>query len=323
MKKRKGVAIPGWAIGVIAVIAALFVVQSGFLGSTVGGGGGGGGDGGCLFAAPGVVAAENCGTSADTSVRVFDAVENTKTQVAADVKAWEITPGAEGEQNDQVYLGTTTSSASSATTISSTYGAKVKYAAFNGTYDYTDVKEVTVTRDGQNVELTSYQGATTSDLTATIRNDETGSSTTSDTLAGDQQEDYTLELELSSSNLAYNPAAVCFRHSDTTDDNITSVTVNNAESVPVPADISNYDSCYQFGQGMNSQKPTQFEFDTVEAKMVVQADSDGTGANDQIDIAYKDYAPYVDGANNLAFGMINHLDADVGVADVTDTMDYS
>lgn len=298
-------------LGALVIGGFLFIGGGDFLGDVTGPG----------EEAPGEHVRE--GTSATVSVAAFDRAADTSTQVAATNYGWK-------DNGDRIYLGSNSGASDSRSDYSNlVVGDSYESVAFDDTYDYGVSKSGEVDSESELANLDVWTGAGTGDLTAAVYYD--GSSTTDVSTLGSEETlalDY-LQLKLDASNKAYSPGVVAFKLPSGT--NISSVDMPSAEKVSVPESLStDYDYAFRLdsidlnGESVSvpSEEPAMSEWDVMKTgRVVFEADSDGT-TGESVTIAYLDNAPFIDTADELAYGVEDDTSSpsDVGVGVKTDTL---
>lgn len=239
---------------------------------------------------------QNAGDTATLSLAAFDRTEDSSTQVASTLYKW--------KDNDQrIYLGSESGSASSRTTDSSyVVGCDVfaEAIAFDDTYEYAVAKEQRMLTTNELVNLDSWEAVSSSNVRIRFF-DDTGSTTTSVSLSGDETYAFDkFDARVDTSNKAWDPQILMFDVPSGT--NVSNIEVPNAERVDVPqSQAASYE--YAFKIGDDSNKPSLLGFETtVQESIQITADSDGT-SGETVTVGYLDRAPYITQDDYYAYGV--------------------
>ena len=259
------------------------------------------------------------GVSADLSLAAYDRTADSATQVAPNLHVWETS-------EDEFYLGEQSASTSDRTAFSLVTGDDYKAIGFNSQYPYASVVEGDVDSETVRENLDVYEGAATSDISLTV-NDENGDSTTGISALGSEEQYQfdSMELSLDNSNVGYNPHVITVGYPD----NISNVDMPGAQEVDVPETasdtVSSANEVAFVPSSFNAQEgePMMQDWDSVDTEgLVVEADTDGTGTGDSLEIAVQDKAPFITQANGLEYGVEDDASnpTDNGVSAITQSI---
>jgi hypothetical protein len=264
------------------------------------------------------------GKSAELTLAAYDETASQATQVEADMQVWE-TSGSEN-----FYLGSKTGSATDRTKFTNLVtGDDYKAVAFNDQYPY--AKTVTGDVDSETVRrnLETFEAVSTSNLGTTVYDENGDELSTALSLGSEEQYQMQgFEVSVDNNNVAYNPSTVTIGYSE----NISDVEMQNAQEVETPESVKDdisgddYVSFQPSSFSATEGAPALMGWETAQTgSIIVTADSDGTGSGDQLDIAVQDKALFINGAQDLTWGVEDDASSpnDVGVGVVTDSVNFN
>ena len=257
------------------------------------------------------------GVSADLSLAAYDRTADSATQVAADMYVWE-TGGEEA-----FYLGQNAGDTSTRTIFDVVTGDQYEAIAFNDQYPYAEAVTGDVNSETVRENLDVYEAAATSDLSLTLNNEDGDEATSAISLGSEEQYQFeSLQVALDNNNVGYNPHIVTVGYSD----NVEDVHMTGASEVEVPetgADAVSSDNEKAFiPNEFNAQEGEPFmrDWESVETgTLVVTAGQNGTSTGDPVTVAVQDMVPYINGAQELAYGVEDDASSanEVGVQPIT------
>lgn len=272
---------------------------------------------------------ELVGESSDLSLAAYDRTESSSTQVASTAYAYR-------DNGERIYLGSKSLSSSSRTTFSDYTITRdpTQYEAisFDSTYDYGLMVDGVVDAKKVLQNLHVYEGVGSGNIAATFFDENGESASGSVTVDGGE----TLAIDgvrhkVDASNKRWNPSIMGLKWSNSTDSNITDVSVTGADTVTCPSTISDYDACYQpYDPASFTDDRSTFESKTLASyestdrvPLQITADSDGCQTNDEIFVVVKDQAPYQATDDSIEEGAEDDTSnpSDVGVGDAVHKLD--